>query len=68
MRGLVNVRFTVNLAELKRAVRRLTMRMGHESAIDERFVILRVAPKRRTIETVNSLRRSCPLKSTNPEL
>ncbi len=54
MRGLVDVRFTVNLAELKRAVRRLTMRLGDESAIDERFVIFRVALKRLTIETVNS--------------
>jgi hypothetical protein len=48
------VQFTVNLVDLRRAVRRLTMRLGDESAIDESFVILRVALKQLTIETVNS--------------
>jgi len=50
----VTVQFTVNLVDLKRAVRRRTMRLGDESAIDERFVIFRVALQRLTIETVNS--------------
>jgi hypothetical protein len=50
----VDVHFTVKLADLKRAVRRLTMRLGDESPIGEGFVILRLALNRLTIETVNS--------------
>ena len=53
-RGPVDVHFTVKLADLKRAVRRLTMRLGDESPIGEGFVILRVALNRLTIETANS--------------
>jgi hypothetical protein len=61
------VQFTVNLVNLRRAVRRLTMRLADELAIDMGVVILLVAPKRLTIETVNSS-EDCPLKSTKPEL
>ena len=50
----MHVHFTVKLADLKRAVRRLTMRLGDESPIGEGFVILRVALNRLTVETVNS--------------
>ena len=50
----MDVHFTVKLADLKRAVRRLTMRLGDESPIGEGFVILRVALNRLTIETANS--------------
>ncbi len=48
------VQFTVNLVDLRRAVRRLTMRLADELAIDLGFVILRVAFNQLTIETVNS--------------
>jgi hypothetical protein len=61
------VQFTVNLVNLRRAVCRLTMRLADELAIDMGVVFLRVAPKRLTIETVNSS-EDCPLKSTKPEL
>jgi hypothetical protein len=48
------VQFTANLVDLRRAVLRLTMRLGDESPIGKGFVILRVVLKRLTIETVNS--------------
>jgi hypothetical protein len=48
------VQFTVNLVDLRRAVRRLTMRLSDELAIDLGFVILRVALNQLTIETLNS--------------
>jgi hypothetical protein len=54
----VDVHFIVKLADLKRAVRRLTMRLGDESPIGEGFVILRVALNRLTIETATPPRNS----------
>jgi hypothetical protein len=48
------VQFTANLVDLRRVVLRLTMRLGDESPIGEKFVIFRVALQRMTIETVNS--------------
>ena len=50
-RELMAVQFTVNLVDLRRAVRRLTMRLADELAIDLGFVILRVAFNQLTIET-----------------
>jgi hypothetical protein len=63
----LTVQFTANLVDLRRAVLRLTMRLGDESPIGEGFVILRVALKRLTIETVNSS-EELSLKSTKSEL
>jgi hypothetical protein len=50
----VDVHFTVNLADLKRAVRRLTMRLGDESLPDGRFVTFHAASNALEITTVNS--------------
>jgi hypothetical protein len=50
----VDVHVTVKLADLKRAVRRLTVRLADESPLGEGFVTLRVALNRLTTETVNS--------------
>jgi hypothetical protein len=51
---LMALQFTVNLVDLRRAVRRLTMRLADELAIGVGFVILRVAFNQLTIETLNS--------------